>query len=225
MARHCNTRSVGIVDGLKTPDPAIAAQHEKLRSAMTLIEVLVVVVLSSLVMSVVISFTVALQRSDRNMRSFAVRIERLSELAEALRSDLRQAGETSLRSANQLAINLGGGREIQYELADRGCLRVATAEGSFPPAREFFAVGPAKKWQLEREAGGRRPLAMVTLHFAERDKESESRPPPLLVYAALGADLPEVVAPTQLSNEKEFDQKIENVQQEVAEEAEGDEID
>jgi prepilin-type N-terminal cleavage/methylation domain-containing protein len=213
------------MDVLKTPDPAIAAQHEKLRSAMTLIEVLVVVVLSSLVMSVVISFTVALQRSDRNMRSFAVRIERLGDLAEALRSDLRQAEETSLRSANQLAINLDGGGEIQYELADRGCLRVATTEGSFPPAREFFAVGAAEKWHLEREAGVRRPLAMVTLHFAERDKESESRPAPLVVYAALGADLPEVVAPTQLSNEKEFDQKIENVQQEVAEEAEGDEID
>jgi type II secretory pathway pseudopilin PulG len=203
----------------------IQQQHEPFRSAMTLIEVLVVVVLSSLVMGVVISFTVALQRSDRNMRSFAVRIERLSQLAEALRSDLRQAEETSLRSAKQLAINLGGGREIQYELADRGCLRVVTAEGDSPQAREFFAVGSAEIWQLEREAGGRRPLAMVTMQFTQRDNERESRPAPLVVYAALGADLPDVAAPMRQSTKIKSQQHPEEVQQEVTEEIEEGEID
>ncbi len=151
-------------------------QHDRRRSAMTLIEVLVVVVLSSLVMGVVISFTVALQRSDRNVRSFAVRIDRLNELASALRSDLRQAEDASLESAKKLAIKFGSGREIQYELADRGCLRVVAAEDDLPPVREYFAVGAAEKWQLERETGGRRPLVMVTMQFAERDKTDESRP-------------------------------------------------
>jgi hypothetical protein len=172
----------------------------------------------------VVSFTIALQRSDRNMRSVALSIERLSELAEALRSDLRQAEATSLQSTKKLAINLGGGREIEYELADRGCLRVVAAQGSLPPAREFFAVGFAEKWQLEHKAGGRRPLAMVTMQFAERDKESESRPAPLVVYAALGADLPETAAEMRESRD-ESKRKTEGVEQEVAEEAERVEID
>jgi hypothetical protein len=187
---------------------------------MTLVEVLVVVVLSSLVMGVVISFMVALQRSDRNMRSFPVRIERLSDLAEALRSDLRQAEAASLQSTMKLAINLGSGREINYELADRGCLRVVTAEGDSPQVREFFAVGSAEKWQLERNAGGRRPLAMVTMNFAERDNESESRPAPLVVYAALGADLAEIIVPAMDSNEDKPDSKTEGFKQEETEEAE-----
>jgi prepilin-type N-terminal cleavage/methylation domain-containing protein len=224
MAHLYTARPVGFVGGLKTPDPAIVAQRERLRRAMTLVEVLVVVVLSSLVMGVVISFTVALQQSDRDMRSFAVRIDRLNELAAVLRTDLRQAEETSLRSTKQLAINLGSGREIQYELADRGCLRVVPAEGDSPPAREFFAVGSAEKWQLERDVGGRLPLAMVTLHFAEKDKESESRPAPLVVYAALAADLPTVVVPTPKSSGNESEQELDDVEQEVAEEAEGDDI-
>jgi hypothetical protein len=199
-------------------------QRDGLRSAMTLIEVLVVVVLSSLVMGVVISFTVALQRSDRNVKSFAVRIERLSELAAALRSDLRQAEDASLESAKKLAIKLGSGREIQYELADRGCLRMLSAEADSPAAREYFAVGSAERLQLERNAGGRGPLTMVTVHFVEKDKESESRSAPLLVYAALGADSPKVVALTTSSKGNESEKKTEDVEQEAAEEAERSEL-
>jgi hypothetical protein len=212
------------VDRFKTSDPAILARRDVLRSAMTLVEVLVVVVLSSLVMGVVISFTVALQRSDRNVRSFAVRIDRLSELASALRSDLRQAEDASLESTIKLAIKLGSGREIQYELADRGCLRVVAAEGN-SRVREFFAVGAAEKWLVERETGGRRPLVMITLQFAERDKSDESRPAPLVVCAALGADLAEVLASIPQSIGNVSEQKTENVEQEVTEEAEENEID
>jgi hypothetical protein len=224
-ARLCTTGLIGIVDVLKTPDPAGAAQRERLRSAMTLVEVLVVVVLSSLVMGVVISFTVALQRSDRTMRSFAVRIERLSELAAALRSDLRQADDASLQSPKKLAIKLGNGREIQYELADRGCQRVVTVEGDSPAAREFFAVGSAEQWQLEHEAGGRRPLAVITLQFAERDNERESRYAPLLVRGVLGADLPDVVALQTQPKGNDPEQETEEGEQEVTEEAERDKVD
>jgi type II secretory pathway component PulJ len=111
---------------------------------MTLIEILVVVVLSSLVMGVVISFAVALMRSDRNVKAFAVRNERLSDLAAALRSDLRQAAEASLPSAKTLAIELSGGREIQYVLIDGGCRRVLAVAGPTPPQRELLAVGGAQ---------------------------------------------------------------------------------
>jgi hypothetical protein len=162
---------------------------------MTLIEVLVAVVLSSVVMGVVISFAVAMQRADRNARAFVVRGERLSELAFSVRSDLRHAADASLPSTRNLAIKLAGGREIHYELVDGGCRRVCGAGDQFAPEREFFAVGAAESWTLERAATGRRPLIMATMDFVRKDKDPGSQPAPLLVYAGLGADLPDAVAP------------------------------
>ena len=192
---------------------------------MTLIEVMVVVVVSSLVMGVVISFAVALQRSDRNVRAYAVRGERLSELASALRSDLRQAADILRPTASTLQIKLAGGREIHYELIDGGCRRVGGSEQLWPD-REFFAVGNAESWTLERTALDRRPLIMVTMNSAKKDEENESQPAPLLVYAALGADLPEVVSPIQRFNGNESRQNSEvGVEQEVAEESEEYEVD
>jgi hypothetical protein len=170
---------------------------------MTLIEVLVVVVLSSLVMGVVIPFAVALQRSDRNARAFAIRGDRSFELASALRSDLRQATDASLPSPKTLAINLAGGREIEYELVDGGCRRVGRATDRSLAEREYFAIGASESWTLERTATGICPLIMLTVNFAETDKERQSQPAPLLVYAALGADLPDVVAPLLQSNGNE----------------------
>jgi prepilin-type N-terminal cleavage/methylation domain-containing protein len=197
----------------------LSPRRKPFRRAMTLIEILVAVALSSLVMGVVISFAVALQRSDRNVRSFAVRGERRSELADALRTDIRRATEASLPSEKILAIKLALGGELQYELGDGGCRRVAPARGDSPTQREFFAVGPAETWTLEQAAPGRRPLVMVTMQYAPKDKDSESRPAPLLVYAALGADLAKHVVRVSQLNRNESQQRTEELEQEVAEEA------
>jgi hypothetical protein len=160
-----------------------------------------------------------MQRSDRNARAFAVRGERLCELAFSLRSDLRYAADASLPSPKNLAIKLAGGREIHYELVDGGCRRVSEAGDQLLPEREFFAIGAAETWTLDRAATGRRPLIMATMDFAKKDKDRESQPAPLLVYAALGADLPGVVAPTPQSSENESRQ-TEEVEQEKTEDAE-----
>jgi hypothetical protein len=165
-----------------------STRRDAFRRAITLLEVLVVVALSSLVMGVVVSFAIALQQSDRNVRSFFVRIERLSELAEALRTDIRRAADASLASEKKLAITLASGGEIQYELGESGCQRVVTTDDKTPATREFFAVGACESWTLEHGTPGRRPLVMVTMRYAETDKEAKSGPAPLLVYAALGAD-------------------------------------
>jgi hypothetical protein len=187
---------------------------------MTLIEVLVATVLSSLVMGVVISFAVALMRSDRKVRAFAIRIERRSELAAALRSDLRHAAEASLQSSTIVAIKLQGDRDILYELDRSGCRRVVSAAGQRPAQREFFAVGAAEAWNLYEAAPGRRPLIKVSMQFAERDKEKDSRPAPLLVYAALGADLPDAMAPVLQPNATQTEQETEEFEQEETEKTE-----
>jgi hypothetical protein len=51
----------------------------------------------------------------------------------------------------------------------------------------LFAVGEAARWQVERMASGRRPLVAVTLE--QPADHGQTRAAPLLVYAALGADL------------------------------------
>jgi prepilin-type N-terminal cleavage/methylation domain-containing protein len=195
------------------------------RRAMTLLEVLVALVLSSVLMGVVVSFAVALQRSDRNVRSYALRAERRSELAEALRTDIRRAAEVALPSEKTLAMKLAGGGELQYELGDGGCQRVGAAAGESSPEREFFAVGPADSWTLERADSGRRPLVMLTMQYAQNDKDSESGPAPLLLYAALGADLANLVMPATQSNQNESEQIPEELQQDFVEDAERAEID
>ena len=191
---------------------------------MTLIEILVVVVLSSLVMGVIVTFAVALQRSDRNVRSLAVRGEQRSELAESLRSDIRRSAQVSLTSAKKLAMKLADGGEIQYELVDRGCRRIVNAGGD-SPERGLFAVGDAESWELEQEEAGRRPLLIVTLHSTKADKKSKMDSPSLLVYAALGADLPSVLVGVSQAIENQTKLDEEDVEQAVAEEAKGSELD
>ena len=45
-------------------------------------------------------------------------------------------------------------------------------------------------WKVEREAGGRRPAVVISLE-APGTAEFKTGPTQMLVYAALGADLPD----------------------------------
>jgi hypothetical protein len=168
---------------------------------MTLVEVLVVVALSSLTMGVVVSLVIALQRTDRDVQTFAVRNERRSDLAEVLRADVRRAAEVARPSEKKLAIRLASGGEILYELADGGCRRIVAADGA-PPRTDFFAVGSAHAWKLGFGSPGRRPLIMLTMHYPEKDKKARSAGAPLLVYAALGADLPETLRTSSIAEQQ-----------------------
>jgi hypothetical protein len=166
---------------------------------MTLIEVTVVVALSSIVMGIVISLTVALKQKDRAMRAFAVESERLSELSETLRTDVRRANDLSRPADTMLVMSSPNNSQIQYELTASGCRRTVTKPGEAPTHVDLFAIGPAASWTIEQGPRGRRPLYIVTLHRLASAGDGESRVAPMLVYAALGADLPPtaIVSPTE----------------------------
>jgi hypothetical protein len=165
---------------------------------MVLVEVLVVTALSTIVMGTVISLAVVMLQRDRAIRSFAVQRERQSELAEKLRTEIRQAIDVSLPAETMLVVTAVNGAQTRYELTRAGCRQTVTGPGRDNPGIDLFAVGPATSWTLEKGPPGRRPLFIVTLNRAAPNADPDARPAPLIVYAALGADLPDVVTSTDV---------------------------
>jgi hypothetical protein len=159
---------------------------------MVLVEVLVVTALSTIVMGTVISLAVVMIQRDRAIRSFAVQRERQSELAEKIRTEIRLADDVSLPAETMLVVTAADGTQTRYELTRSGCRRTVTEPGEDKPGFDLFAVGPATSWTLEKGPPGRRPLLIVTLNRAAPNADLDARPAPLIVYAALGADLPDV---------------------------------
>ncbi len=158
------------------------------RGAMTLVEVMVVVALTSIMLGVVISLFVGLLRWNHTLRDRSVRSEQLTHLAEAMRTDIRQASDVSLAAEDVLQIALRGEGQARYELLPEGCRRIVEVPGAAGSRLEMFLIGPAAGWTMERGTG-RRPLVMLTLDRSVADKVPAGGAPPLLVYGALGADL------------------------------------
>lgn len=157
---------------------------------MTLVEVMVVVTLSILILGLATSLFVAVQRRDFRIRGFAVEWERHAALVEQLRIDLRGATRASLADKGVLLVEQPGSRQIRYELSASGCRRSAQEPGQTTPRVEMFAVSRADAWTLEPGPPGRRQMFVVSLRRGERSEAPVGTKAPLLVYAALGADLP-----------------------------------
>jgi hypothetical protein len=156
---------------------------------MMLLEVMVVAALTTVVMGVVISFMIALRQRDQSIRSFAVQCERQSELAEVLRTDIRQAADVTLPAETLLVVTAAGGGETRYELTATGCRRTVARPGRQQPGIDWFAVGPATSWTIDEGPPGSRPLLVVILKYTDSKSHTGARQLPMLVYAALGADL------------------------------------
>jgi hypothetical protein len=165
------------------------------RNALMLVEVMVVVTLTSIMMGVVISLMIGLQRWDQSFRDRAVQSEQLARLAESVRTDIRSGADVSLPGTHVLQITGQGRGAARYELEAEGCRRVVELPENQATRSEFFAVGRVTSWKLERGPIGRRPLIIVTLDRLSPDDDTARRLPPLLIYAALGADLPAALAP------------------------------
>jgi prepilin-type N-terminal cleavage/methylation domain-containing protein len=162
------------------------------RSAFTLIEILVVVTLSSIVMSVIAAVFVALIQKDRQVRLFGVHNERQGDLAEMIRTDIRAADDVSLAAQTVLLIEAPEKRETRYELTAGGCRRIVSEPGMKKPRVDFYAIGPAVAWSLKQGPAGRRPLYIASLHRS-LTTGNRSTAMPFFVYAALGADLPDAL--------------------------------
>ena len=167
-------------------------------------------------MGIVISLAIALQQSDRKLRWNGIHAERLTALAETLRTDIRAASDVSVSTEKTLVVASAGVGETRYELTAKGCRRIADASAEAGSRRDFFAIEGAESWIVERGTPGRRPLILVRMHYAE-DEDGSGGPAPLLVYAALGADLQAVVAPSSQAGGDAIEPEREEIEQAGAE--------
>jgi prepilin-type N-terminal cleavage/methylation domain-containing protein len=167
------------------------------RDGFSLIEMLVVIALSSLVLGVVVSLMLELRQWDRLSRSKTTRNEQLLRLASTLRSDIRRGADVLLSVEGPLVVMTASGEQLRYELGPEGCRRTIVAGDAAAPRADLFAIGKASKWNVERRPAGRRPLLAVTIEQdAKRSDPTAPRLLPFLVYASLGADVFERAAAT-----------------------------
>jgi prepilin-type N-terminal cleavage/methylation domain-containing protein len=163
------------------------------RTGFTLIEMLVVVALSSLLLGVVLSLMMGLKQWDRLSRTSSTRNEQLLRLSTALRSDIRGGADVLVSIEGPLVVMNASGEQLRYEFGPEGCHRTVIAPGSANPpthhSADLFAIGAAAKWIVERKPAGKNPLVTIKIEPPSEKRESTApRMLPFLVYAALGTD-------------------------------------
>jgi type II secretory pathway pseudopilin PulG len=168
----------------------ILACRQPRRRAFTLADIAVVVALISILLSIVVAFLVRLQQYDATLRDNNVRTDRVAQLAEALRADIRQASAVSLPDRQTLLVAASESRQIQFALTAEGCRRTVSGPDDAMPVIDLYRIGPTEGWSLESGPQGRRTLYLVTL-FSHNETETEPLKLALFVQAALGADLME----------------------------------
>ena len=158
------------------------------RRGTSLGEVMVVMTVSTILLGVAVSLLTGLRKWDRELRESNVQRDHLLRLTETLRKDVRGGIEVSAPAEGVLLIRSPDGIRIQYNIQSDGCRRTITRQDEAAPQADFFAVGPATNWKLENDVSNGRLLAMISL--VRPVTEGKKRLVPLIVYAALGQDLP-----------------------------------
>ncbi len=170
------------------------AQGGRKRRAFSLVEMLVVVALSTILLGVVMTLLQGLIKRDRGARNASLHSQQLAELAELLRTDIRRGTDVSLAGEEALIVQSSSGERIKYDLDSVSCQRTVSPAGPGKALTDRLAIGLATAWRVRRETSGNRPLVTVTLErIAAEDRQTPTAP--LLVCAALGADAASRVVP------------------------------
>ena len=171
------------------------SKRRRFPAGVTLVEAMVVITVSSVILAMAVALAVSLKQADRNLRLHGVQNARLIELAERLRSDIRQGSDVSQPVGGVLLVSTARGGQLRYELTADGCVRSESSSDAAKSRSDLFSIGSADSWTLEEGPPGRRRLLMVTLNRPQPEVATKGlRRTPLMVYAALGADLPPVSA-------------------------------
>jgi hypothetical protein len=175
-------------------------------AGVTLVEAMVVVAVSSVILGMTAALLVSLKRADRNLRLAGVQNARMIELAERLRSDIRRGADISQPAENVLLVSTAAGEQRRYEVGREGCRRSVVLPDAPDARSDLFAIGPGNSWRIEEGPPGQRRLLIVTLNRPRPDDANTGlRRTPLLVFAALGADVPIAAAASPSSDVDEAD--------------------
>jgi len=165
-----------------------AHPRSRVRSGLSLVEVLVVVALMSVLLATMTSIAVRLRQWDRQMRDNSVHSDQLTALAESLRSDATSGAELKLVSKDTLAIEGTDRRETRYTLRPDGCQREVKSADSKSRSANMFTIGRFETWKLEPGPTGRHSAYAISL--AHSDSEQAIARVPLFVYAVLNGKQP-----------------------------------
>jgi prepilin-type N-terminal cleavage/methylation domain-containing protein len=166
----------------------LCASRQSRRGGFTLIEMLVVVTLSTILLGVVVSLLQGLLKRDQAARSGSQQIEQTFALAERIRDDVRRGVDVSLPAAQVLEIRLPGGRLSRYSLDSAGCRRTVMPVGAGKAYTDVYCAVHGDAWRIDRGDIGRWPLVSITLEQTSPG-ERPAAGPALSVAGALGADL------------------------------------
>ena len=100
------------------------------RRGFSLVEMLVVIALSSLVLGLVISLMISLRDFDRLSSTKNTRNAQLLRLADTLRGDIRRGNDVSLSVEGPLVVMTASGEQLRYELGPDGCRRTVIKPGA-----------------------------------------------------------------------------------------------
>jgi type II secretory pathway pseudopilin PulG len=173
---------------LKTCGPWLQSNGCR-RRAMSLVEVMVSITLVAILLVTITMLAVRLRQWDRRVREHVLNGDQLANLAETMRADIRSAASVALQTKKIIVISGGVKPDIRYELQSDDCRRIVKMPGETSGNVETFAIGPGDSWKLEPGPPGRQPAYAITIIPIDSEKVL-NRSIPLLVYAALGTDLP-----------------------------------
>jgi type II secretory pathway pseudopilin PulG len=161
------------------------SRRQPLRSAITLVEVCVVMALSAVLLGMAVALLAGLLRWDYRFRDQGVRAEQLALLSETMRSDIRDATDVTLAAKETLVVTGADQRTTRYELTPAGCERTVKLGDDANLQRELFGIGTSVHWNLEAASGGATPTMFVMLERSDRENNFTQ----LLLAASRGANL------------------------------------
>jgi hypothetical protein len=169
-------------DLLKAAEPVMNGRQQHSRRATTLVEVMVVMTLTSMVLAAATGLIVQLRRWDNRVRANVVVGDETSRLAEAIRADVRIATKVAKSSRTVMTIVGPNNDETRYMLENDLCRREVKKPGAQVASIETFTIGPAVGWGVEPEASGRRLAYAISLERLSPE-EATSHTVPLYLYA------------------------------------------
>jgi prepilin-type N-terminal cleavage/methylation domain-containing protein len=171
------------------------------RGGLSLVEMLVVIALSSLVFGIAISLMLSMQKFDRHRVTNNSSNEQLLRLADTLRADIRAGSDVRLADEKSLVVRMPSGEQIRYEIKSDGCRRAMVTPDASQLHADLFAIGKATQWNVEQTKSGRSPLVAVTLEQrVHKNQPTSPKLMPFLVCAALGADTADSVEQAEQKN-------------------------
>lgn len=160
-------------------------RHPALRLGLSLIEIMVVITLTSMLVGLVATYMATLLRLGNSTREQSVHRMQVERLTDSIRHDLRRAIGVTQSSDKVLEVQLPDGVAWRYVLENGRCTRSQPTDNGQENAKQVYTVGPTKGWRLEETT--HQPGRIVSLWIDPAATIGHQSPrPPIWIVGQLG---------------------------------------